>query len=149
MAEAGFVLINLINQDAFVFQFFPNEVRSNDRANWIAQETTIGVKPLFYGNREPRKIDVQDLYLDNTETNESLTDDLNRLRLLLEETEDRGAPPPLLAAWGDRQERCVLEDLTIDEVLFNTAGEPVRARIVLQLLQIQPDGESGGVRVVT
>lgn len=139
MPETGFGLINLTNQESFFFQFFPNENRTTDRANWNAQETTIGVKPLFYANREPRTLEFQELYLDNTETNESLTPDLNKLRDLMVEVAERGTPPPLLAVWGDRRERCVLQELTIEENFFNEDGIPLRARIGLSLMQIQPD----------
>ena len=61
----------------------------------------------------------------------------------------KGTPPALLAAWGDRHERCVLEDLTIEEKFFNTMGEPIRVLIRMSLLQLQPDsGESTGVQIV-
>jgi len=148
MANAGFALVNLTNQDSFVFQYFPNETRTNDRANWNAQETTIGVKPLFYANREPRQIDIDELYFDNTDTNESLTPEIKKLRALMEEDSDRGTPSPLLAIWGDRNERCVLQDLTVEEIFFNSDGHPIRVRIRLSLLQVQPDsGEMTSVRV--
>ncbi len=148
MPEAGFSLVNLTNQDSFVFQYFPNETRTNDRANWNAQETTNGVKPLFYANREPRTFDFQELYLDNTATNESLTPDLKKLRALMDENEERGTPPALLAIWGDRNERCVLEDLTIEEIFFNSEGEPTRVRISMTLLEVQPEsGETTSVVV--
>jgi hypothetical protein len=149
MPRAGLVLINLENQGAFTFQFFPSSVTTSDRANWTAQETTIGVKPLFYGNREPRKIDFPELWFDNTDTNESLTPTIKELRALFEETE-KGTPPALLAGWGDRNERCVLEELSIEEAYFNADGEPIRARIQMSLVQLQPDsGETTNVRVVT
>jgi hypothetical protein len=149
MVEAGFALINLTNQDSFVFQFFPKENRTTDRANWNAQDTTIGTKPLFYANREPRLLEFQELYLDNTDTNESLTPTINQLRSLMDEVEQRGTPPPLLAVWGDRNERCVLQDLNVEEIAFDfTSGAPLRVRISLSLLQIQPDsGETTSVRV--
>ena len=147
MAEAGMALINLENQGAFVFQFFPANLRTQDRANWQPQETTVGVKPLLYGNREPRRIEVPELYLDNTDTNESLTEQIKELRGLMEET-DKGTPPALLAVWGDRNERCVLEELSIEEQFFNADGEPTRVRINLGLIQLQPEfSESTGVRV--
>lgn len=147
MAQAGLVLINLESGDAaFVFQFFPNTVSTTDRANWQPQETTIGVKPLFYANREPRTIDFPEVYLDNTDTDASLTGDIKRLRSLQEETA-KGTPPSLLAGWGDRSEQCVLEELNIEEILFTDGGDPIRARIRMTLLQVQGDGESTSVSI--
>lgn len=148
MPQAGFALINLENQQAFTFQYFPANVQTVDRANWQGQETTIGVKPLFYANREPRLLDFPELWLDNTETNESLTPQIKELRKLMEETE-KGTPPALLAAWGDRNERCVLQEMTIEEKFFTTDGYPIRARIKMTLVQLQPEySEATGVREV-
>lgn len=147
MADAQFMLINLVGQGAFIFQFFPRRVTAIDRANWEAQETTIGVKPLFFSNREPRTIQLDELWLDNTDTNESLTPDIKELRALMEET-NKGTPPPLLAGWGDRQERCVLQELEISEEFFNTEGQPIRVKVRLSLQQFQPEGESVRVRVI-
>lgn len=147
MAEAGLALINLEDQGAFTFQYFPNSLRTQNRANWNAQDTTIGIKPLYYANREPRRIEFPELYFDNTDTNESLTETIKELQALMEET-DKGTPPALLAAWGDRHERCVLEELAIEEKLFNPSGEPILIVCRLSLLQLQPDsGESTGVQV--
>ena len=147
MAQAGLALINLDNQGAFTFQFFPQTVSTKDRANWSPQETTIGVKPLFYANREPRTLDFPELWFDNTDNNQSLTPTIKELRGLFEEN-DKGTPPVLLAAWGDRNERCVLVDMSIEEQFFNTEGEPIRVKISLSLLQHQPDFNDGtGVNV--
>lgn len=140
-------LVNLARSQTFVFGWFPNEDRTQDRANWEPQETTTGVKPLFYANRDPRRIDFRDLYLDHTETGESLTPTLRHLQDLMVETEPGGSPPPLLAIWGDREERCVLEDLMFENIFFNDAGEPLRSRISISLLELQPDREGTGVRV--
>ena len=149
MPQAGLILINLETGDAaFVFQFFPDTVSVSDRANWQPQETTIGVKPIFYANREPRRTEFQELYLDNTDTNESLTPQIKSLRSLFEETA-KGTPPSLLAGWGDRSEQCVMEELTIEEVFFNTEGDPIRARIRMTLLQVQNDGETTSVNVAS
>lgn len=148
MPQAGLALINLEDQQAFTFQYFPANVQTVDRTNWGAQETTTGVKPLFYANREPRLLDFPELWLDNTTTNESLTPQIKELRKLLEETE-KGTPPALLAAWGDRNERCVLQEMAIEEKFFNTDGYPIRLRIRMTLIQLQPETrESTSVKVV-
>jgi hypothetical protein len=87
------------------------------------------------------------LILDNTDTNESLTETLDELKsFVMDEDSDTGSPPALLAVWGDRKERCVLTDLTIEEIMFTDEGLPIRARISLELLELQPDGEGTGVR---
>lgn len=130
--------MNLNGPGGFVFRFFPTGIETTGRANWQAQDVTIGTKPLLYGNREPKQIRVSDLWLDSTATGDSLTPDIEALYRLLEETE-RGMPPALLATWGDRQERCVLEELGVEEQFFRPDGAPIRARVSLTLLQLQED----------
>lgn len=144
MAEK-LALIDLDSQAAWEFQFFPNEVRTADRANWEPQDTTIGTKPLFYANREPRRISFPELYLDYS--GESLTATLDELRVFaIDEKDTTGMPARLLATWGDRIERCVMEELSIEEIFFNSVGEPTRARIGIELIELQPDGEGTSVR---
>ena len=147
MADTTLVLIDLNSQASFEFQFFPDNVKTVDRANWTAQETTIGAKPLFYANREPRTLTFSELYFDNTDTNESLTQTLEDLRAFtMDEVLDMGAPPALLATWGDQSLRCVLHDLTIEQIFFTDEGNPIRARLSIELLELQPEGEGTGVR---
>jgi hypothetical protein len=141
----NFVLINLEGPDPnamamFVFDFFPSKIQSTDRANWEAQDTTIGVKPLFYGNREPRKLSVTELVLDATDTiGDSITPQINALRNLQVETRN-GTPPALLAVWGDEQLRCVLEEVQIERQFFDKRGMPTRAQVSLQLVELQEEG---------
>lgn len=146
--KAGLQLINLEDQGVFTFQYFPENLSTTDKANWEPQETTIGVKPLFYANRDPRQIEFPELWLDNTETDQSLTPQIKELRKLMVEVVDKGRPPALLAVWGDRNERCVLQNLTIEENFFKYDGKPLRAKISLSLLQLQPEiSEATGSKV--
>jgi contractile injection system tube protein len=140
------VLISLETPDAFVFNLFPNKVQSTDKANWEPQDVSIGTKPLFYGNRDPRRIAVPECWLDGTEKGESITPQINALRKLLDETKN-GTPPALLLIYGDRQERCVLSDLSIEEQFFDRDGSPLRATVNLTLLQLQEESESVSVVV--
>jgi hypothetical protein len=114
-----FVLINLEGGESFVFQLFPKDLETTQRANWEQQDTTIGTKPLYYANRDPRRISVPELWLDNTDSNQSLAPDIKSLFALQDETREHGRPPALLAIWGDRQERCVLEEVTVSEKFFS------------------------------
>src|SRR5260370_24829230 len=115
------VLISLEPADTFIFDLFPNKVQNADKANWEPQDVTIGTKPLFYGNRDPRRIVLPECWLDGTEKGESITPQTNRLRKLLDETKN-GTPPALLLIYGDRQQRCVLSDLSIEEQICDKDG---------------------------
>jgi hypothetical protein len=132
------VLINLEGPGDVSFRRFPPGIETNVRANWQPQEVTVGTKPLYFANRDPRQIRFDELLLDS-DTGESITPDINALLLLAEEVEGLGRPPALLAQWGDRQERCVLNDMTILEQFFLGDGTPIRARVSLTLLQFQDD----------
>lgn len=135
--------------DGVEFFYFPDKIRTSDQINWTAQETTIGVKPLFYANREPRKLEFEELWLDNTESGESLALKIVELRRLFEETKF-GTPTKLLIGWGtERYEVCVLETMTIEEVFFSTENEPLRAKVSMTLLEIQFEGvTTSSVRVI-
>ncbi len=142
-----FQLIDLTSNISFTFQFFPEAMRHSERVNWSPQDTTIGVRPLFYQNSEPRQLSVNDLILDSTEDDRSLVPDLDDLRALKAEVETIGMPTPLLAVWGTQKLRCVLQQLEIEEVYFNRDGDPTRARISIELLEIQEDGEATSVTI--
>ena len=145
MAQSTFQLIDIDSDFAYEFPFFPENIRTVDRANWEPQDTTIGTKPLFYANGEPLQISVE-LYLDTTAFNTSLKPDIDLLRLFKAELPEGGVPGPMLAIWGDTKVRCVLADLTIEESMFNDEGNPTRAKVNVELTQLQEDGESTSVR---
>ncbi|MET0623100.1 MAG: hypothetical protein ABW250_08995 [Pyrinomonadaceae bacterium] len=135
----AFVLINLEGASDVSFRRFPTGIETSVRVNWQAQDVTVGTKPLYFANREPRQLRFDDLLLDSTETGESITPEIDSLMMLTQEVEGLGRPPVLLAQWGDRQERCVLADATISEQFFLGDGTPIRARVSLTLLQFQDD----------
>ncbi len=147
-----FALISLETPDSFMFDLFPKEIQVTDRANWEPQDVSRGTKPLFYASGEPRKISVPELMLDGTRTGESIGDQIDRLRGLKKEIDQAralalqipftGAPPALLAIWGDRQQRCVMEEVMIAENFFTAAGDPLRARVSLQLIELQEESEA-------
>ena len=131
-----FVLINLCGGGVFRFDFFPNGIDLSQHANWPEQDTTTGPKPLFYSNRDPRRIEVREVWLDKTDTNESLKPQMDALFHLQDETCE-GTPPPLLAVWGDRQQRVILDDIRFEEVFHAPAGFPIRARCAMTLKELQ------------
>jgi phage protein U len=134
-----FVLVNLCAGGSFVFDYFPSpSLDLSRRANWHEQDTTIGTRPLFYFNREPRVTDVREVWLDRTDTNESITPQIEAL-LALQDEVCEGTPPPLLAIWGDRQERVVLEEVRVEEHKHHPTGYPIRARVSLTLKEVQDD----------
>ena len=109
------------------------------RGELVLVRDRLGVKPLFYANREPKRITVEEVFLDRTDTGESITDDIDGLLALQHEVPKLGRPPALLLIYGDRQQRVVLEEVTITEQWFSPEGNPQRAKLSLQLVEIQED----------
>jgi hypothetical protein len=138
VGSGNFSLINLCGGGNFDFQYFFTAPINGDReVNWEPQETTIGVKPLFYMNTEPIITDVPEVWMDTTDTGESLTPKILALRALQDETCE-GAPPPLMASWGDRTETCVLKGLKHEEHMHDQEGGwPIRVKFILTLWQVQ------------
>jgi hypothetical protein len=142
----NFVLINLEGRDSFVFEFFPNEIQGTDRANYEQQDTTIGMKQLFYANRDPRRLSAPELIL-GARADAPIGEEIDALRALQNELPKTGAPPALLAAYGSRQLRCVLEEITITENFFTPEGDPLRARVSLNLIELQEEGTAVDVNI--
>lgn len=137
MAAGGFNLINLCGGGVFLFQYFPTApITHGRRANWEEQDVTIGTKPLFYFNRDPKRLEVREVWLDHSDTNESVKPEIDQLYAMQDETCE-GTPPPLLAVWGDQQIRVVLEELNVDEEFHWLAGVPIRAKLSLTLKELQ------------
>lgn len=137
-----FALISLETSDAFIFELFPREIQGTDRANWEPQDVTRGVKPLFYASSEPRRLSVPELILDGSRTNQTINDQIASLRALKNEVAELGRPPALHAVWGDQELRCVMEEVVIAENFFNGPGDPLRARVSLQLVELQEEHEA-------
>jgi hypothetical protein len=141
-AVGTFSLLNLEGGEDFYFQFFPQKVDTEGQTNWQQAQTTIGMTPITYANREPRRLRVDQLYFDSTDSNTSLTPLIKALYKLLEELPDKARPPVLLAAWGDRQERGVLVRVKVTEEFFKVSGEPIRAAVAIEMWEIQAEGEA-------
>lgn len=142
-----FQIIDPASEYTFEFPLFPNEIDTDSGANWDAQETTAGKKPIFYKNTEPITISIPEVYIDYSRENVSAVSDLELLRL--QHTEDEsGTPPPLLVVWGEQTYRCVLKHLAVNQTRFVDDGNPKRLRLSLEFVELQEDGEGTSVTVV-
>src|ERR1051325_2293386 len=138
----AFVLINLEGEGDFFFDLFPREIQTSDRAVWEPQDITIGVKPLFFANRDPKRISIPEVALDRSDELNSIKPDIDALLKLQVEIPRLGRPPALLAMWGEEQVRCVLETVDVKRTWFSAEGDPQRAAVSLQLLQLQEEREA-------
>lgn len=142
-----FALVNVETGESFVFKYFPTKINTNRRTNWQPQDVTTGVQPLFYQNIEPRRLSIDRLLLDRSDTNQSVKSDLTRLLYFQDET-DKGRPPSLFAVWGEYQELVVLEEVDYEQDFFTPEGDPIRAWVSLHLLEIQEAGVNTDSKIV-
>ncbi len=132
----GIALVNLTSGGAWVFQYFPTSVETEDRVNWETQNVTIGVKPLTYENTEPQHIEIPEVWLDGSDLNEPLNDEIESLRSLMRETTE-GMPPRLLLIIGDYQPVVILESLHVKRQFFDRAGNVLRALVSMSFIEFE------------
>lgn len=138
-APSVLMLVHLGGGDTFVFEWFPETVEITGRANWKPQPVVKRPAPLLYAGREPQEVNFPSVWLDNSAAGESVTPDVVRLLALQEVAEGQGAPPALLARWGDNSFRCVLADARVVERHFTAEGQPLRAELSLRLVELQEE----------
>ncbi|HEY6334225.1 MAG TPA: hypothetical protein VI756_33230 [Blastocatellia bacterium] len=138
--QGTFALVNLCGGGTYEFVYYPTAPITQGRlSNWEPQDTTIGTKPSFYMNRDGKHLDIGEVWMDrmfDDGDDDSLTNEIQAIYALQDET-CQGAPPPLLAVWGDETLTCVLKEVTFEEHKHNKAGEPIRVKVILNLVEIQ------------
>lgn len=128
--NTGFSIINL-RDGGEVRLLFPEEVTTDDRANWEAADIAGGVKPLLFGNSEPQQIKINELCLDHTRTNQSVEPIIEDLRSWMRSNERAGSPPPLQIVTAAWQQRGVLSELAVKRAFFTKEGVCIRAYLSL------------------
>lgn len=134
------VIVNLDAGSSFIFRFFPEDITSSGKADWKPQHVSTRTAPLFYAGRQPRELQLGPLWLDNAATGDvSVTDEIAQLFELQQIVQGRGAPPALLARWGDNTFRGVLTEMSVKQQHFTREGSPLRAEVNLSLLELQDE----------
>jgi hypothetical protein len=131
-----FLLIDLTGDGGAVEFRFPEEIESEDNADWRVQSTAGGVQPLNFASVAPCELSIQGLLLDGTDANTSVTPQIEGLRDLLRRTK-AGTPSVLLAVWGDEKFNGVLVNLHVKRLFCDYGGEPLRASVDFRLREIQ------------
>ncbi len=137
------MIINLLTGAKIILPIFPNEIETQDSANWEEIDVTSGLKPLLYANRQPQELSF-DAVIDNTKQGNSVEPEIQKLReCLMSSAELNGvvgnnnAPPPLQIMTAGFQQRVVLKDLTVNRNFFTTAGVAIRANISLSFWELR------------
>jgi Contractile injection system tube protein len=138
--KAQFILVEVKPGGAgFTFQYFPQEISTSDHANYEEADTLGGFRPVMYGNNNRRRITVNELTLDTSQSGgESLTPQLTVLRGLIaprNQQGESGEPPLLFVTFSDYSATVLLEALEVRLTYFNSNGEPIRASIDITLIQ--------------
>ena len=74
-----------------------------------------------------------ELFLDRSNTGDSLADDLGKLRQFVEVDSDLHAPPVCLFAWGDTSFTGVMLEFSEKFQMFDESGKVLRARVTVKL----------------
>ena len=74
-----------------------------------------------------------ELFLDRSNTGDSLADDLGKLRQFVEIDSDLHAPPVCLFAWGDTSFTGVMAEFSEKFQMFDESGKVLRARVTVKL----------------
>jgi hypothetical protein len=134
---AKFTLTNLTGGGHVELMYFPTKVSTERRSNWEEQDVVGKVKPLTFSNIGPRRVQIDELWLDRSDAGESIQPDIETLFFLMDVVPGKGMPPRLLITWGDRFEVGVLEEVRVAEEYFTSAGLPVRARCSVTFKELQ------------
>lgn len=136
--NTGFSIINL-RDGGEVRLWFPEEINTDDSANWETADVAGGTKPSSFGNSEPQQISINDLCIDNTRTNASVEPTIETLNLWMRSDEKNGAPPDLMILTAGWQKRAVLTKLSVKRNFFHE-GVCVRAYLSLSFDALPSSG---------
>jgi hypothetical protein len=131
-------IVSLYDNSYIELPYFPTEISTEEGANYQPQDTTTGVRPLFYANRDGQHITFQ-VWIDRTDPNQSIEPEINKLRAWMKEVGRGGEsrqPPMLLLACGDWRPRVVLERMNVRKTLFNSSNQAIRAEVHLTFIGI-------------
>ena len=86
---------------------------------------------------EARTLEAE-LFLDQSNSGESLADKLTEIRAFVTIDGDLHAPPVCLFAWGDTSFQGVMTEFKEKFAMFDEAGKVLRARITIKMKAYQP-----------
>ena len=135
--ETGSLIILNLRDGGAIRLLFPEQLESEDSANYSAVDISSGLKPLFFENREPGEIKLDDVLLDGTRGYISVEPEIEKLNKLLQPDSQTGAPPPLQIMANSWSRRCVLVTLRVNRTFFTPQGECIRALVSLTLKEIR------------
>lgn len=141
MSNVKATIQNVDEGGTFTVQFNPKEFKLDEKANWKASDEHQKDKPLLtYEKGEPSVLTV-DLVFDTTDGGNVYTQFVKPLRALLtadvSKSDGQGnqikRPPYLIFSWGGFTMNCVCEKLSTTFLMFDTGGQPIRAKVQVAL----------------
>jgi hypothetical protein len=141
MSNVKATIQNVDEGQTFTVQFNPKEFKLDEKANWKASDEHQKDKPLLtYEKGEPSVLTV-DLVFDTTDGGNVYSQFVKPLRALLtadvEKADGQGnqikRPPYLIFSWGNFSMNCVCEKLSTTFLMFDTSGQPIRAKVQVAL----------------
>lgn len=113
-----------------------------DRAASYADQTAPGLPlPILQFVRGDTQTLRVELYLDGSNTRESIAPQLEKLRYFIRIDPDLHAPPVARFEWGDHMFQGVVTSLSERFQMFAEDGKPLRARVTVTFKRYQAAGE--------
>lgn len=142
MALTKAVLIATTGTGRFGFEvmFNPAELSIEQGVSYAEHPTLGASDPIIQFVRAEGQTLSVELFLDRTNANSTVADDLARLRKFVQIDSDLHAPPICELLWGDTYIKGVVRSLSEKYVLFGQDGSILRARVSLSLRRYEePD----------
>ena len=139
--DAGNITIINLRDGGSVKLQFPEDITSDDRANWNGADVANALKPLLFANAEPQKVSFSDLCIDNTtKNNESVEPTIAKIRSWMRAGERDSSPPPLQIVTVGFQQRVVLTELNTKRQFFTPEGVCIRVYLTMSFQELKSVG---------
>lgn len=137
--NGNLTIINLRDGGSLQLQF-PEDINSEDRTNWESVDVAGTVKPLFFGNSEPRRYSFDDLCIDNTHSRESVEPVISKLQSWMRADDRNSSPPQLQIVTSGFNQRVVLTELSVRRDFFTPDGICLRVYLGMKFEELFSKG---------
>jgi nucleoid-associated protein YgaU len=138
--------------DPLTCLFNPKEYTVTKNNTWNTKPTAgVGLPKVQFGGGAPQELSFE-ILLDSLEGTHDITDDLNRLFLMMEVDSQFGSskknsarPPYVKFRWGTTELfQAAVKSLSVQYLRFGGDGTPIRAQAKLSLIQVEKMDSASG-----
>lgn len=138
LVQATLTNVSVAGQEPVPVMFNPTELTVTTNMNYPEIAVPGLRNPLLQFLRGESKTLEAELFLDRSNSGESLEDDLENLRRYVTIQDELHAPPICLFAWGDTTFTGVMVEFQEKFSMFDTEGKILRARVKVKMKAYEP-----------